>query len=153
MIIDPVTIQLRYLLTVETKNLNISKSPAGPFPNQKKEEKNTRVQFFFCEVDPHWDSKTPALWSVALSLSFKFIGYYLGVQLPYQGPRSNSALPLLFVADPSWQSSRSESFPFPTPGIIIEYVPTFPFLHHISCMRSLGPPYFVQHILQIDMPS
>ncbi len=49
---------------------------------------------FFCEVDPNWDHRTQAHWPIALYLSFKFIGCYLGVQLPYKG--HNSAQPRLF---------------------------------------------------------
>ncbi len=92
--------------------------------------------FFFCEVGPNWDPRIQTLWPIALYLSFKFIGGYLGVQPPYQGQRSRSASPPLFVLDPSWLSPSSASLPFPTPGIRIEGVPTFPFLHRISRMRE-----------------
>ncbi len=93
---------------------------------------------FFLQVGPgsFWDSRTQVNWPIVLYLSFKFILGYLGVQPPYQGPRSRSASHFLFVPDPSWQSSRSASLPFLTPGIHIECVPTFPFLHRISCMRK-----------------
>ncbi len=92
--------------------------------------------FFFCEMGPNWDHRTQARWLIALYLSFKFIGGYLGIQPPYRGPQYCSASPLLFVLDPSRQSPRSASLPFPTPSIRIEYVPIFPFLHRISCMRE-----------------
>ncbi len=92
--------------------------------------------FFFNEVGRRWDPRTQASWTIALYLSFKFTRVYLGVQPPYRGSRSRSASPLLFVPDPSWQSSKFASLPFPTPGIRIECVPTFPFLHCISCMRE-----------------
>ncbi len=36
----------------------------------------------------------------------------------------------------SSQSPRSASLPFLTPGIRVECVPMFPFLHRISCMRE-----------------
>ncbi len=58
-------------------------------------------------MGPHWDPRTQAQWLIALSLSFKVIGIYLGVQPSYRGPQSHSASPLLFVPDPSWQSPRS----------------------------------------------
>ncbi len=92
--------------------------------------------FFFCQVSNYWDPRTQACWPIASYLSFKFIGDCLGVQHPYQGSRSRSAKPLLFVPDPSWQSPRSASLPFPTPSIHIECVPMFPFLNRISCMRN-----------------
>ncbi len=84
----------------------------------------------------YWDPRTRAHWPIALYFSFKFIEVYLGVQPSYQRPRSRSASPFLFVLDPSWQSPRSTSIPFPTPGIRIEWVTTFPFLHHISFLRE-----------------
>ncbi len=52
------------------------------------------------------------------------------------GPRCRSASPLLFVPDPSWQSPRSASLPFPTSGFHIECALMFPFLHRISCSRE-----------------
>ncbi len=57
--------------------------------------------FFSAEVDPN-----SGLLAIALYLLFKFIGGSLGVQLSCQGPRFRSALPLLFVLDPSWQSPK-----------------------------------------------
>ncbi len=86
-------------------------------------------------MGPHWDSRTQAHWLITLSLSFKVIKAYLGIQPPYWGSRSHSASPLLFVPDPSWQYSRSASLPFPTLGVRIECVVTFPFLRRISCVR------------------
>ncbi len=62
---------------------------------------------FFCEVGLNWDPRTQARCPIALHLSFKFTGGYLGVQPPYRGPRFRSASLLLFVLDPSWQNSRS----------------------------------------------
>ncbi len=87
-------------------------------------------------MDSHWDLRTQAHSPISLSLSFKFIRVYLAVQPPYWGPWSRSTPPLLFAPDPSSQSPRPASVPFPTPGIRIEYIPTFPFLHHISYMRE-----------------
>ncbi len=55
--------------------------------------------FFFCEVGPNWDLRTQARWPIALYLSFKLVGGYLGVLPPYRGQRSRSVSPLLFVAD------------------------------------------------------
>ncbi len=102
-----------------------------------------RVDFFFLffwEVGPNWDTKIQTRWPFALYFPFKFIGGYLGVQHPYRGPRYRSASSLLFVSDASWQSPRSASLPFPTLGIRIECVPTFPFQHRIFCMwESLLP--------------
>ncbi len=92
--------------------------------------------FFLMRWVPHWDPRTQAHWPIALYLSFKFIGGYLGVQPPYRGRRSRSASPLLFVLDLSGQNPKSASLPFPKPCICIECVPTFPFLHRISCMRE-----------------
>ncbi len=93
-------------------------------------------KLFFNELSPHWDPRTQAhCWLNALYLLLKFIESYLGVQPPYRGPRSRSTSLLLFVPDPSWQSPRSVSLPFPTPGIRIECVP-FLFLHRICCMRE-----------------
>ncbi len=51
----------------------------------------SRIGNFFCEVGPCWDLRTQAHWPIALSLSFKFIWGYLGVQPPYRGPWSHSA--------------------------------------------------------------
>ncbi len=68
--------------------------------------------FLFYEVGPNWDPRTQARWPIALYLSFKFIGGYLGVQPSYRGPQSRSASLLLFVLDPSWQSPGSASSPF-----------------------------------------
>ncbi len=59
------------------------------------------INDFFCEVGPHWDPRTQAHWPVALYLSFKFIGGYLGVQPLYWGSRSHSASP--FLLHTSWQ--------------------------------------------------
>ncbi len=73
--------------------------------------------------------QTQAYWTIALYLSFKFIHKGLFTNPSPQGPRSCSVSPFLFVPDPSWQSSRSASLAFPTPGIRIECVPMFPFLH------------------------
>ncbi len=84
----------------------------------------------------NWDRRTQACWPIALYISFKFVGGYLGVQPPYRGARSRSASPFAFVLDTSRQSPSSASLPFPILGIRIECVPTFPFLHHISCMRK-----------------
>ncbi len=58
------------------------------------------------------------------------------LRLPYRGPQYCSASPLLLDPDPSWQSPRSVSLSFPTPGIHIGCVPMFPFLYRISCMRE-----------------
>ncbi len=104
--------------------------------------------FFACEVGSHWDPRTQAYCPIALYPSFRFIGGCLGVQPPYQCPRSRSASPLLFVPDPSWQNPRSASLPFPTLGIHIECAPMFPFLH---CISSLCSPHLVLHVLQTDM--
>ncbi len=72
-----------------------------------------------------------AHWPIALSLSFKFIE---------EGPWSYSASPLLFVPDPSWQSRRSASLPFPTPGMRIECVPTRALHHYLRGWRVCGTP-------------
>ncbi len=93
--------------------------------------------FFFGEVDPNWNPRTQALWSIALYLSFKFIKGYFGGPAPVPRPRSHSDSPLLFVLDPSWQNRpRSAPSPFATSGIRTKCVPTFRFLHRISCMRE-----------------
>ncbi len=94
------------------------------------------ITSFFLRSGSPLGPQDRSLLVLALYLSFKFIRDYLGVQPPYRGPQSRSAWPLLFVPDPSWQSPRSASLPFPTLGIHIECVPKFPFLHHISCMRE-----------------
>ncbi len=80
--------------------------------------------------------RTQAYWPIVLYLLFKFIGSCLKVQPPYRGPRSRSASLLLFVSNPSWQSPRSASLPVPTPGIRIECVPMFSFLHRTSCIKE-----------------
>ncbi len=77
---------------------------------------------------------TPGLKLIALSLPFKFIVGFSGVQPPYWEPQSHSASSLLFVPNPSRQSPSSAFLPFPTPRVCIECVPTFPFLFRISCM-------------------
>ncbi len=87
-------------------------------------------------MSSNWVPRTQAHWLIALSLSFKFIGGYSAVQLPYQGSWYCSASPLLFDPDPSWQNPISVSLSFPTQGIHIECVLMFPFPHRISCMRE-----------------
>ncbi len=80
--------------------------------------------------------KTQAHWSIALSLSFKFIVGYSAVQPFYRGPQCRSTSPLSFAPDSSWQSPRSASLSFPMCGIHIECVSTFLFLYRISCKRE-----------------
>ncbi len=67
-----------------------------------------KTVFFFCEVGPHCDPRTQP--TVAVYLSFKFVGDYLGVQPPYLGPRPRSASTLLFDPDPSWQIPSSAPY-------------------------------------------
>ncbi len=71
---------------------------------------------FFFEVGLNWDPRTQARWPIAPYLSFKFIGDYLGVLPPYQGPWSRSASLFLFVLDPFWQNPRSASLSFSNTG-------------------------------------
>ncbi len=55
---------------------------------------------------------------------------------PLTEAHNTAVSPLLLDPDPSWQSRRSAFLSFPTPGIYIERVLTFPSLYHISSMRN-----------------
>ncbi len=92
--------------------------------------------FSFFEVASNWDTRNQPCWPNALFLLFEFIVGYPAVQPLYRGAQYCSVAPLLFDLDSSWQSWRSASLSFLTPGIHIECVPTFPSLHYISGTRD-----------------
>ncbi len=101
-------------------------------------ERSKEIIFFFSlRGGPCWDSRTQVHWLIAVYLSFKFIGGYLVAQPPYRGPQL-SLTSFLRAPDPFWQSPRSTSLSFPTPGraftqIVYQH---FPFLRQITCMRE-----------------
>ncbi len=79
---------------------------------------------------------------------------YTAIQPHYRGLQYCSVLPLSFDSDPSLQSPRSAFLSFPTSGIHADFVPTFPSLHHISCMRdsllsSSCAPYNAEWYVQL----
>ncbi len=91
--------------------------------------------FFFFDVSPYWDHRTQAHWLMVLSFSIKFIWGYSAGQPLTKG--HNIVQPhLSFAPDSSRQSPRSASLSSPMLGTHTEYVPMFPFLHRISCMRE-----------------
>ncbi len=91
--------------------------------------------FFCCEVALYWDTRTQAHWSTAPYLSFKFIGL---LRSPALLRRATIPLSLTsFICSRSMLAKPKVCIlAFPTPGIRILCVPTFPFLHLISCTRE-----------------
>ncbi len=87
-------------------------------------------------VGPHWDPRTLAYRPIALYTSFNFIGSCSGVRPLTESHNPPQPRPLLIVPELFCQGPRSASLSFPTPGIRIECIPTFFFLHRISCKRE-----------------
>ncbi len=92
--------------------------------------------FFFWEMDPRWNPRNHTHWPIALYLSFKFIGCYLGVQPPL--PRAMISLSLAsFICSGSiLVKPKVCILTFSNAGHSRRMCTYVSFLHRISCMRK-----------------
>ncbi len=94
------------------------------------------LHYSFEEVGSRWNLRTPAPCPFAIYVSLIFLKDCSALL-----PRATILLNRLFclIRIHTGKGQRSTSLSFPAPDIRVEYVPTFPFLHHVAHMRESLP--------------